>query len=215
VSDRDTIVSDIQIELGWLDIKATEIENALKRAQEKYETGSLPELPWFLISEIVTSETTADEERLAVPSDFLREHDDGTLWRFDSSADEEDQWINLPKSDYDELVKTYGSSTDKPLYYALIGDYFRLKPTPDAVYPIKMLYYAKDTVLNSNIENDWLKYAPEVLQGEAGRRMALAFRDKGAMEYFEDMRNEGILALTNATEARKHENQNYIMGGED
>src|SRR3990172_13346945 len=129
--------------------------------QEQILEGGLT-LPWFLLSENLTAFTEIGEERIQIPinvdgvvgKDFLREHEEGTLWYYDVTRDE---WIELVKEDYDSLIATYTNGTGTPKYYALDGDYFRLKPTPDAVLQLRIKCYLREPVLSTNIENKWLK----------------------------------------------------------
>jgi hypothetical protein len=56
-----------------------------------------------------------------------------------------------------------GSSTGKPKAYSIMGDTFQLRPIPDGVYEIEMLYYKYFTALSdSNTTNDMLTYHPDL-----------------------------------------------------
>lgn len=216
MSTRDEVVVRIQRLLGFRTDKVTVIREELQLAQAFYEDGGgLDLMPWFLESEYSSANTTIGEERLAVPADFIREHEDGTLFLFNSSAEAADQWIDLPKSDLDALKIKFGGSQNTPCFYALVGDYFRLFPIPDKIYAIKMIFYQKEPILDSDIENDWLKYAEELISGHAGAKVAFALRDKNAEAMFEKMEGRALQQVIKATEARHHENQEYVMGGDD
>ncbi len=55
-----------------------------------------------------------------------------------------------------------GSTTGKPKAYSIIGNTFQLRPIPDSVYEIEMLYYKYFTGLSdSNTTNDMLTYHPD------------------------------------------------------
>lgn len=169
-------------------------------------------LPWFLLSENLSINTVADEERVSVPASagrpFLREFEEGALWLQDT----EGTWHELKKDDYDALANAL-TGTGQPTAYALDGQYFRLKKTPDAVYPLRVKAYLRDLALTSNIENGWLTYAADLLIAETSLIMA--------SKYLRDVDSvPGIVAdITMARnrllvfdEARKQANRSYQMG---
>ncbi len=211
--NRATAVSRIQLKLGFRTDQETNIINALQDAQAKLELRPL--LPWFLRSEMSEETTTIGEERLAIPTDFLREDEENALWLFDSAAsDDEDVWTELIKDDESVLRNKFpGSGTLKA--YAIRGLYFILFPTPDAVETVKLVHFKGDALLDTNIENNWLKYASDLMIGLAGKDIATTLRDADAIAIFKDMITEGQEQLAIDTEARRHENQRYIIGGLD
>lgn len=189
--DRDTAVSRLQRRLGFrTDLEAAIIDE-LQQAQIEHEEEFLASPPWFLLEEISSASTVAGEERLPVPENFLQECEQGTLWVYDSSED--DPWIELPKGFYENL-KAYYTTQERPKRYSLVGPYFRLHPTPDKVYTIRLLYYKRDATLTSNIENQWLKYAPGVLMYSAGIAIAAAMRH-GSLPWFQDQYSRARAAL--------------------
>lgn len=209
---RDDARSRIQNTLAFRTDKATEIVNALQDAQVILEQSS--ELPWFLKTEVSTISTTKDEERVTIPTDFLREWEEDPLWYFNASADDEDKWVELAKEDLSFLRGAYPGA-GAPIAYALDEKYFRIFPTPDEIYPLKTIYYGKAAILSSNIENDWLKHFPYLMIGEAGRLFAPGLRDKAALTQFTQWALEGRALLRVSNEARMHSGRRYIMGGND
>jgi hypothetical protein len=209
---RDDAIDEIRESLGFRGptfLPAT-IVNALKEAQRKLELRPL--LPWFLRTEISSVLTTAGEERLGLPADFIREDEETALWYFDAAAvNDEDKWTELIKDDSSVLRKRY-PTPGIPKAYSIHGDYFRLFPTPDAAYTLKLSYYQKAEVLDTNIENVWLANSSDLLIGEAGKRVAAKLRDADAIAIFKDMIAEGQAQLLIDTEARRHENTRYIIG---
>lgn len=212
---RDEAVDEIQLQLAFRTTLEDEIIRQLKMAQTALEAG--PTKPWFLISEDSYVRTTLNEQRLALPTDFLQETDEAVL-RYvpDTLTDGE---VDLVKDDYDQLRADYLDSstgtieTGKPEAYALFGEYFRLFPTPDDDYLIHMIYYKKDTVLSTNVENGWLKWAPYLLMGKAGKQIATALRDKDAVAVFSQWENEGRLLLVSQTYERQYANRSMQIGG--
>jgi hypothetical protein len=213
---RDDAVEIIQQQLGFrTDLSSTIVTN-LQLAQTVLESG--PTKPWFLISEDNYITTDVDEQRIVLPSDFLQETDQAVL-RYvpdDLTASAE---VDLKKDDYDALRKAY-LDTDTgtieegaPEAYALLGEYFRIFPTPDDVYTLHMVYYKSDTVLDTDVTNGWLTHAPYLLIGKAGWQVAMALRDIGAAAAFKQMEQEGRLLLASQTYDREFSNRDMQIGG--
>jgi hypothetical protein len=211
---RDEVVAVLRRRLGN---RSTSINDAvieeLKLAQTRLEqvpvanATVLAELPWFLITEEASSATVADEERVEIPSDFIMELEAGAMWLQENST-----WNEIFKGDLDSLRATDLANITDQRYYALVGGYFRFFPTPDDVYPVKMLYYKYDDVLSTNIENQWLKYVPELMIAEAGIKLAQFIQnDKKVVEFTNDRMVE-VARLNKANAARKHANRSYQMG---
>lgn len=212
---RDEAVAIIQQQLGFRSDLSSQIITNLKLAQTSLEKG--PTKPWFLVAEDSYIRTTSGEQRLPIPSDFLQETDQAVL-RYvpDDLTDGE---VDLKKDDYDTLRKNYLDSTTgttqtgPPEAYALLGEYFRLFPTPDDDYLIRQIYFAEDDVLSTNIENGWLKHFPYLLIGKAGGQIASALRDSGALATFNRWENEGRVLLVSQTYDREFTNRDMQMGG--
>ena len=204
---RDEVVSLIQTRLGFRTDKSAEIVAELKFWQTEFEHDDV--LPWFLLSEVTTASTITGEERVYLPTGFLREYEEGFLWRYDAAED--DPWIELGKDDYDAL-KAAKTGTGPPTHYALRGSYFTLHPTPDAVYTLKLLFYKSDTVLSSNIENGWLREFPGLLLGAAGVTMASALKDREAEASFAAQLALAKERLNTFDEARNMANMSASMG---
>lgn len=204
---RDKAISIIARRLGNRTDLDADILDEMQLVQESLEHGD--KLPFFLLSEMASTSTTADEERVVLPGDFLKEYEEGALWYYDASAAE--QWTPLTRAAMEEL-KGAELGTGEPQYYALADNYIRLAPIPDAVYSLKMLYYAEDTVLDTDIENNWLKYAPEWIIAETGARVATYIQnDKLVQRFMQDILTSSDRFWRYA-EARKHSNQDYRMG---
>lgn len=214
---RDEAVVEMQNILGYTAIQVEPCQRALKNAQVRLEAG--PIRPWFLKEDRAYTSTTIGESRILLPSNFLEEDEDSALWYSpdDGTPDQE-----IVKDDVDFLIKNQANISGLdgngvanpgiPKFYSISGPYFRLFPTPDAAYRIRMIYFKKDTILDGNIENSWLKYAPWLLIGEAGLPLSVSSRDKVAQAEFARLRETGGLTLNTETEARLHANRNYVMG---
>lgn len=207
---RDEAVAMIKIQLGFRTDQTDNIITALKFVQTELENG--PTKPWFLLSEKTTITTTADEERVQLPTDFLMEHEENGLTYVPADTDEDP--VALNKDDYDVLKAYWGNETGEPEDYSLDGNYFRLFPIPDDTYTIHMFYYQRDDELDTNIENEWLKWCPKLMMGAAGKVIAGALRDKNAMAIFSGWEAEGKNELFRSNEARKATNTTPQIGGE-
>ena len=210
---RDQARARIQQTLGFRGDKATEIETALQDAQVILERGA--ELPWFLLTEVASISTVIDEERVALPDGFLREWEDDPLWFFVAgTGGDADSWTELAKDDNAFLRAKYPGA-GKPIAYSQDELYWRIFPTPDEVFTLKNIHFKADTVLTTNVENDWLKYFPYLMIGEAGQLIATALRDKDATAIFKEWTLEGRGRMIVENEARMHSSRRYVMGGND
>lgn len=206
---RDEAVVQVQVPLGFRSDKTSDIIVQLQRAQETLERGTL--LPWFLNSERAFIDSTAGEERIPVPDDFLRELEESSLWYVPDDADADE--VSLKKDDEDYLRELYGrNAPGLPVAYAIDALYFRLFPTPDAVYRFKLLWKQEDAVLTSDVENKWLKHAPNLLIGMAGKVMAVGLRDAAALNTFTTMETQALGELNRMHVAREVTNRRYQMG---
>lgn len=208
---RDDAVDRIQRRLSFRENLETPIIEALQDAQERLEQEAF--LPWFLVTEVSSISTADGEERVPLPSGFIRELETEGLQYFNSSATEDDDvWTELAKDDTDFLRRKYPGE-GAPIAYALDADYFRIFPTPDDTYTLKMQYFAKDTVLSTNIENAWLANAAWWLIGEAGADIAGALEHEKAEARFAAQALSSRERVRIDTEARMHSNRKYVMGG--
>ncbi len=154
-----------------------DIINEMVYVQENILEGG-PFYPFFLISEISDADTTAMEERVQLPTDFLHEWEDGALYYFNPDATK-NSWVELTRDDWDLIKASYTTNTPGLMtHYDIVGNYFLLAPTPDAAYTLKFRYYAAAASLAgvygdaANIENVWLDKASDWLIGEVGAIIA-------------------------------------------
>jgi hypothetical protein len=194
-----------------------QIVTEMQQQQDELEKSDLGTMPWFLSQEYTNAafKTAIGVDTVAHPTGFLREWDDVRVAMFyqDTSVSG-DQWIPIAKEDYDVLKTELGDQVPgKPQGYCWVGENFRFFPTPDAEYPLKLLAYIGDTVLTTNIENKWLKYAGRVLIGKTGEVIAsLGVRDKDAIAYFVDMAAKGLAGLIRDNVARAEAGRSRQMG---
>lgn len=139
-------------------------------------------LPFFLISEEATEQTVPFDERVQLPDRFIRELEVDSLWII---VPEGSKKISLgPKMPLDSMRERYPVAIGSgafPKTYAILGNYFRLGPIPDAVYSIKMIYYKKDAAITLVDENRWLANEPDMILAETGQVLAMLYlRDEKA-----------------------------------
>lgn len=138
--------------------------------QRELEQNLDQDMPWFLLSEDLSTQTISGEERVEIPGDMLREYEDGALFVLVPISG---KYLPLKKDDFDVIDNRYKEvGSNRPRAYAQVGKYFILRPTPDIEYTIKMRCYLADALLTSNIENKWLKYTLEWFLAEVCTRVA-------------------------------------------
>jgi hypothetical protein len=169
------IADSISRQMGFRTDLEPHILAEMQIAQERLEKELFHTKPWFLLTEVETTEGCEDE-RLAVPADFLVEYEDGTLWIYDTVTDPTDPWIELHKDSYD-ILKARLIGTGRPQCYSLVGKYFRLHPTPDQEYFFKMIYYVQDVAISSlaSEPNLWLTHVPGMIMARTGLKIAQSY----------------------------------------
>ena len=102
----------------------------------------------------VTANTIADSEYYTLPDNFI------AMRNIQLNTDPKTALEYLTPEQMDSV--NAGSSTGKPKAYSIIGNNFQLRPIPDSVYEIEMLYFKYFTPLSdSNTTNDMLTYHPD------------------------------------------------------
>ena len=102
----------------------------------------------------VTANTIADSEYYTLPDNFI------AMRNIQLNTDPKTALEYLTPEQMDRV--NAGSSTGKPKAYSIIGNNFQLRPIPDSVYEIEMLYFKYFTPLSdSNTTNDMLTYHPD------------------------------------------------------
>ncbi len=182
----------------------------MDQAQFEFERSGQP--PWFLLTEDENLETVVGERRLPVPEDFLLETEDDALWLISPETGEPQQ---LDKGELDASTAYWGLTEGTPTGYALVGKYFHLFPTPDAVYSIRLKYYAADakpTAMAAGDTNLWLTYASDLLLARTGRRMAMYLRDSELAQLFAADEQTAAARLLTEQTARDEANRNRSKG---
>ena len=165
---RDEAVTTIQRRLSFRQGQEDNIEKELRNAQFFYEQG--PIYPWFLRTTDELAFVSGQDE-VGVPDGFLEQVEATPMEIYN---EEGDVWFPLRRvMSLDEKMRAEGTPK---MYTRNVGG-FRFNSTADEDYRLRLHYYKADVVLNENVENLWLRYAPELLVGRAGNIVAGALRD--------------------------------------
>lgn len=188
----------------------------LKLAQNVLENGA--ELPWFLLSQRATLSPapTTGVESFALPSNFLRLPDEGEggIWVLNTLSGFYEK-LSLRWS-YEELANRFSSEVnDRPQYLANVGLYGYVRPIPNANYTYQAIYYAADAVLSTNIENSWLKYAPDVMISLALFTTSEALGDVDTMNKASKDLAVATDRMTRSNVAHREMGYERIIGDED
>jgi hypothetical protein len=206
-----TAISTLKFRLGSrtdsdLDII---IPAEMAQAQFEFERNGTP--PWFLLVEDQALVTIANDRKVALPGDFLLEAEGENLWLVVNG----EVVSALTKADYDVSLETFLEVTGVPYGYAMLGQYFHLFPKPDAVYNLRLKYFAADVTPDTLLTTDtnlWLTHAPDLLMARAGKRIAAYLRDPELAQLFMTDEVAAHARLMRENVAREEVNQNRIMG---
>jgi len=103
----------------------------------------------------VTANTIADTEYYSLPDNYI------AMRNIQLNTDTKTPLEYLTPEQMDRIKG--GSSKGKPKAYSIMGNTFQLRPIPDAIYEIEMLYFKYFTALSdSNTTNDMLTYHPDI-----------------------------------------------------
>lgn len=186
--------------------------------QERLEQG--PELPWFLFNDTnvlgTNLSTVASTETVALPSDFLREEEELEYVLFVYDADESDPWVPLPRESYNKAKAKYTES-GQPKYYEILGSNLYLRPIPDAVYTLRLLYFgADDDIIAGQPANNWLTYASDWIMAETGLILTSDVVPMPSLaEHYREEAQRAQRRITYETIARREAGYMRAMGGEE
>ncbi len=210
--DRDAVVTLIAQRLGKRGTSLdTEIVLELQQAQRIYELW--PELPWFLSTKNTGLSTTADDNSVTLPSAFIMADEDKGFFITNTEGEQQ----RLTKNENSEAAGTdFLGLADAalPEQYDIQAFELLLYPTPAAVHSLELNYFAQDTTLSTGaIENEWLKYAPDVLISEAGLQIARFNQFEASMQAFAQDRTTAVARMQRQNVARRESDRNALMGG--
>lgn len=171
--------------------------------------------PWFLLTDPVGLQTVPDVATVAVPEEFFLEVEESKL----QIQQDDGSWTPLGKYDVDDLETHYvGAEPGSPEAYALTGAYFRLYPTPDAVYNLRFMHrkIAASLLNEPDGENEWLLYAPDLVIAHVAAHMAAEYlqNQELALAIAAGSLKRATDRLIRLNEARAQINHPRTMGGE-
>ncbi len=188
----------------------TQIVTEMKLMQTELE--QMPMLPWFLLVHDTSLATVAEMQTVAVPTAFLLEDDYSHMFITDNAASP--STTRVVKGTYDDLkgAKFYGTNKLSERF-ALQKETLYFFPTPNDAYSLDWFYFGADTVLSTDVENEWLKRAPELMISRTGLKIARFLRDQGAQELFQADANEALNKMWAQDESRRQAALDAYMGG--
>ena len=102
----------------------------------------------------VTANTVADSEFYSLPDNFV------AMRNIQLNTDPKTPLEYLTPEQMDRIYA--GSAKGKPKAFSIIGNNIQLRPIPDSVYQIEILYFKHFTALSdSNTTNDMLTHHPD------------------------------------------------------
>lgn len=194
---RDEAVALIAARLGFRTGLENSIVAELQAAQLRLEE-EVALLPWFLRKERVPATLPQGDYLLGLPNDFLTFGDDGFVELEDGDT------VSLLQQSTDPVnMGMLNLPPARPSAFVLRASSLVFNRRADKPYTILSTYYGRDAVLNTNIENGWLRYAADLLINETGMVVAQFLRDPEAVQLFNQKRVEARSRLVAMDVQRK------------
>ena len=147
-SDLKSTIADY---LGRSDLTA-QIPTFVRLAEERLRR----DLRIRQMLKVVTANTTADDNTVSLPADFLAMKD----IHIDTTPVRVLQFQNTSNFFRNARAKDKGV----PTMYTLLGSEFQFAPIPDTAYTLRMVYYYKpDFLSDSNTSNLFLANCPDLI----------------------------------------------------
>jgi len=99
---------------------------------------------------IVRANASFESEYGTVPSDFLEVK---SLKLTSTTPLTPLEFLSI--DDMDQARSQYTAS-NKPRFFTVVGNQFRIAPTPDTTYTAELIYFAKLTKLSNSVASNWL-----------------------------------------------------------
>jgi hypothetical protein len=210
---RSEIVSSIQARMGQRTDLASVVQTELQLAQTFLEQSRF--LPWFLLDDVYEWSTSLSASGvLDLPPGFLREVDSSGRKGGLQIRDSLGEWKTLQREELEELHE-YDNETGQPQIYALTKDSFTVRPFPEETHTARLVqYYKAESLLDSDDDyNNWTVYAPYLLIGLTGKRVASdILRDQNQAAIFDRLYQEALSEIMLATTARQVSGGYYPLG---
>jgi len=186
--------------------------NELNEKIRQLEFGET--LPWFLEDRWDDS-TVANSDSVNLPSDFLREYEEGRFKIRDTTVTP-NAWKPLVKVSLEKLEEeTDNADAQLPAGYAIFGEKVYFGPVPNAVYSFKLPYYKRTDPITDNtaaITNKWLLNFFNFVTLEVIDMMAkMHTRDEKLVSLIAPQLIAARENFWRACEARVHVNRDYLL----
>lgn len=177
--------------------------------QRNLERGKT--LPRFIITEDATFTGLANVATAAIPASFIRWVEDAPPSYTTSTG----KYRELEVGDLQQLRRLWtGSSETTPFAIARRKSTIQLFPTPTLAWTVTYSYYAKQTVLALDAdENAWMLEVPDLMIAGAGFLLASDMGDQAGMEKFSGQWKTAYSAYFNQIIDDETADQTVILGG--
>lgn len=191
----------------------------LQEAQRDLEKGKT--LPRFLILEDQTLSLLAGTHAVALPVGFLRDVDDVGIRFYNPVNSSKARFLKRVYLKDGIQASSFVSEMDPsepiqrraPQFYAIRKTTIDFISVVSTDFTLIWDYYKAADLLTTDVENAWLKYAPEWLIGEAGLRLARSLGNQQALAEFDAVRTAGRAAIFGEDLAAELSSGPLEMGG--
>ena len=215
---RDRAVEIIAQRLGYRTTLTDTIRHELRIVQAEELEGDNEFKPWFLFKDRSDLVTVPEQDWVALPADFLLQIDDVWLYYKEPSADiGENPWVPVTGNHMSTAIAwTDNVVTLRPRYASIQGDRIYLRPTPESVLELRLVYFAAEPELTENISNKWLLHASEWLIAATASKIAAAYlQDDKAAALQASLAAAARKRLWMKSETLLNTGMDFIKGGED
>ena len=155
---------------------------------------------------VVTTETTANDPTVSLPSDFLEMRD------MHIDANPIHTLIYQNPSNFFRNTKAGTLTGGYPNNYTIMGSEFQFAPIPDSNYTLKMVYYAAPTYLSSTVSsNVFLANCPDLLlYGALGEAEPYLMND-ARITTWATLYDRGLTSLTESNDAGENPSAPMVM----
>lgn len=152
----------------------------------------------------VTTSTTASDETVELPSDFLEARD------FVIVGNPVQPLNYMSPSLFNRNARA--AEAGKPIDYTILANDFQLAPIPDAVYTAKLLYFAAPTFLSSsNTSNVFLANCPDLLVYGSLLEAEPWLMNDARLQTWGTMFNRGLASLTTSDQQGQYSGVPLVM----
>ena len=155
---------------------------------------------------VVTTETTANDPTVSLPSDFLEMRD------MHIDANPIHTLIYQNPSNFFRNTKAGTLTGGYPNNYTIMGSEFQFAPIPDSNYTLRMVYYAAPTYLSSTVSsNVFLANCPDLLlYGALGEAEPYLMND-ARITTWATLYDRGLTSLTESNDAGENPSAPMVM----